>query len=411
MTTKGNSIETTRYDGIMFTFKIIKNSIPNALTEENLVRLQKHNKYIFWITLGFSSLLAVTFWQGDAEASHIAIWLGILLCMALIRLVLNGIYQPETSHAEEKHQKWIQRYILLTTLISGAWGITGFLFTATEPLLQTVHVLVLLGIIIATSPLLLVSRSAFIVQFSLILAPMGLHLLQQLSQQHYWLVGVALLGLAAVLFLMIDQLRHIIVELNESCKALRSQADTDQLTQLANRRSFEYAFKSEWRRSTREKKTVSLLIIDVDDFKKYNDAYGHQKGDRALKHIAVQIQTAAQRPGDIAARIGGEEFAVLLPDTTTDGAMIVAERLRRNIERVGNELTQNSHNALTVSIGVSSCTPLLPDDEDDIIYPAMLMKSADHAMYNAKGKGKNRVMREGCGMHHVPTVLKQTMTA
>lgn len=398
----------------MFTFKIIKNSIPNALAEENLARLQKHNKYIFWITLGFSSLLAVTFWQGNAEASHIASWVGILLGMALIRLILNGAYQLETSHAEEKHQKWIQRYILLTTLISAIWGITGIMFTSTasEPLLQTVHVLVLLAIIIATSPLLLISRSAFIVQFSLILAPMGLHLLQQLSQQHYWLIGVALLGFAAVLFLMIDQLRHIIVELNESCKALRSQADTDQLTQLANRRSFEYSFKSEWRRSTREKKTVSLLIIDVDDFKKYNDAYGHQKGDRALKHIAVQIQAAAQRPGDIAARIGGEEFAVLLPDTTTDGAMIVAERLRRNIERVGNELTENSSNSLTVSIGVSSCTPLLPDDiEDDIIYPAMLMKSADHAMYSAKGKGKNRVMREGCGMHHVPPVLKQTMTA
>ena len=200
---------------------------------------------------------------------------------------------------------------------------------------------------------------------------------------------------------------------------MRSQADTDQLTQLANRRLFDTAFKSEWRRSTREQKTVSLLIIDVDDFKRYNDAYGHQKGDNALKHIALQIKAAAQRPGDISARIGGEEFAILLPDTTTDGAMIVAERLRHNIERIGNELTQNLHkngsnnkHKLTVSIGVSSCTPLLPNDtEQDIVYPAMLIKSADHAMYNAKDKGKNRVVKEGCGMHRTPSILKQVSAA
>lgn len=397
----------------MFTFKIIKNSIPNAPSEENLMRLCKHNKYIFWITLGFSSLLAITFFQGNAEVKHIASWLGILLAMSLIRLILNTTYRrTATAPIEDKHKKWVQLYILTTTLISAIWGATGVIFTSSEPLLQTVHVLVLLAIIIATSPLLLASRSAFMTQFVLILAPMGVHLLQQLPNKHYWLVGVALLGLAAVLFVIIDQLRHVIIDLNESCKALRSQADTDQLTQLANRRSFEYSFKSEWRRSTREKKTVSLMIIDVDDFKKYNDAYGHQKGDSALKQIAIQIQTAAQRPGDIAARIGGEEFAVLLPDTTIDGAMIVAERLRRNIERVGDQLTQQSDNSLTVSIGVSSCTPLLPDEiEHDIIYPAMLMKSADHAMYNAKDKGKNRVVREGCGMHHVPSILKQTITA
>lgn len=401
----------------MFTFKIIKNNIPNTLSEESLIHLKKHNTYTFWITLAFSLLLAAVFSKNNIETKYIAIWLSVLLSTSLIRLKLNTTQHTATIPTKEKHKKWIQRYIVLTTFMSATWGITGFIFTSTLPaahLLQTTHILSLLAIIITTSPLLLISRPAFSIQFILILIPFSLTLLPQLTYSGYWLIGAALLGFSTILFLITNQLHEVIIELNESRKALRSQADTDQLTQLANRRLFDAAFKAEWRRSTREQKTVSLLIIDVDDFKRYNDAYGHQKGDNALKHIALQIKAAAQRPGDISARIGGEEFAILLPDTTTDGAMIVAERLRHNIERIGNELTQNLHkngssneHKLTVSIGVSSCTPLLPDEtEQDTVYPAMLIKSADHAMYNAKGKGKNRVVKEGCGMQHTPSILK-----
>jgi len=406
----------------MFTFKIIKNNIPSTLSEEGFSYLKKHNKYTFWVALGFASLLAVVFSHNNIATTHIAIWIGVLLLTSFVRLALNTVQHTATASVEEKHKKWIQRYILLTTLISATWGITGILFTSTLPtthLLQTTHILSLFAIIIATLPLLLISRFAFLVQSILILAPFSLNLLTQLTQGGYWLMGAALLGFSIVLFFITNQLYEVILELNESRKILRSQADTDQLTQLANRRSFDFAFKSEWRRSTREKKTVSLLIIDVDDFKRYNDAYGHQKGDSALKHIAQQIKTAAQRPGDIAARIGGEEFAILLPDTTTDGAMIVAERLRRNIERIGNELTQNRHtnsnnnkHTVTVSIGVSSCTPLLANEtEQDTVYPAMLIKSADQAMYNAKGKGKNRVVKEGCGMQRTSSFLKQVSLA
>ncbi len=402
----------------MFTFKIIKNNVPITLSKESLIHLKKHNKYTFWITLAFSFLLAIVFSQNNIETKYIVVWISVLLLTSLIRLKLNTIQYTAPISPEEKHKKWMQRYILLTTFMSAIWGVTGFIFTSTLPtthLLQTTHILSLLAIIMTTSPLLLISRPAFSIQFLLILTPFSLNLLPQLTQSGYWLIGAALLGFSTIFLLITNQLHQIIIELNESRKALRSQADTDQLTQLANRRSFDAAFKSEWRRSTREQKAVSLLIIDVDDFKRYNDAYGHQKGDSALKHIALQIKTAAQRPGDISARIGGEEFAVLLPDTTTDGAMIVAERLRHNIERIGNELTQNSHknssnneHKLTVSIGVSSCTPLLPDEtEKDIVYPAMLIKSADHAMYNAKGKGKNRVVKEGCGMPHTRSILKQ----
>ncbi|HHL19269.1 MAG TPA: GGDEF domain-containing protein, partial [Thiothrix sp.] len=357
----------------MFTFKIIKNTIPNTLSQESLSHLKKHNTYTFWVTLAFSFLLAIVFSQNNIEIRYIAVWISVLLLTSLIRLRLNTTQHVTTIPTKENHKKWMQRYVLLTTFMSATWGITGFMFTLALPeahlLLQTTYTLSLLAIIISTPPLLLISKPAFSIQFILILVPFSLNFLPQLTQSGYWLIGAALLGFSTIFFLITNQLHEVIIELNESRKALRSQADTDQLTQLANRRLFDAAFKSEWRRSTREQKTVSLLIIDVDDFKRYNDAYGHQKGDNALKHIALQIKAAAQRPGDISARIGGEEFAILLPDTTTDGAMVVAERLRHNIERIGNELTQNLHkngskskHKLTVSIGVSSCTPLLPNE-------------------------------------------------
>ena len=158
-------------------------------------------------------------------------------------------------------------------------------------------------------------------------------------------------------------------------------AATDGLTALANRRYFDEILHREWRRSARTGAPLSLLMIDADNFKGFNDRHGHWKGDEALQSIAHVIQEAARRPGDLAARYGGEEFAVVLPDTDAEGASVIAEKIRTTISKDG---TDRGKPRPTVSIGVCMMRAADGGSSTDLV------KAADSALYRAKANGRNR---------------------
>ena len=160
----------------------------------------------------------------------------------------------------------------------------------------------------------------------------------------------------------------------------------DMLTNIPNRRQFDRFLTREWNRSIREKTPVALLMIDVDHFKIYNDTHGHQQGDVALQTAADAIVASLKRSIDIAARWGGEEFAVLLPNTKLDGAVKVAEEIRANVEKASIPYGDGAEShKVTISIGVSS---LVPSSEN---YIAKLIMLADKALYKAKDSGRNKV--------------------
>jgi len=160
----------------------------------------------------------------------------------------------------------------------------------------------------------------------------------------------------------------------------------DMLTNIPNRRQFDRFLTREWNRSIREKTPVALLMIDVDHFKIYNDTHGHQQGDVALQTAADAIVASLKRSIDIAARWGGEEFAVLLPNTKLDGAVKVAEEIRANVEKASIPYGDGAEShKVTISIGVSS---MIPSSEN---YIAKLITQADKALYKAKDTGRNRV--------------------
>lgn len=160
----------------------------------------------------------------------------------------------------------------------------------------------------------------------------------------------------------------------------------DVLTNITNRRGFDNQITMEWGRAIREKESVSLLMIDIDRFKEFNDTYGHQQGDVILKAVAGVLESTLKRPTDFTARWGGEEFAVLLPSVKSDGALKVAERIRKSIEDMTIP-SINSHTSLsvTVSIGVDSAAPVIDSEISDFI------ERADKALYAAKEAGRNRV--------------------
>ncbi|MDR2599387.1 MAG: diguanylate cyclase [Oscillospiraceae bacterium] len=160
----------------------------------------------------------------------------------------------------------------------------------------------------------------------------------------------------------------------------------DPLTKIANRRGFEDRFEAEWGRAIREKEPISFLIMDIDLFKIYNDTYGHQQGDVALKLFAETAIDSLLRASDFAARWGGEEFVVLLPFTNIDGATEIAERIRLNIEAMEIPIDEESITKVTVSIGANSIVPDIDSSMKDFI------EKADLALYKAKELGRNRIV-------------------
>lgn len=175
----------------------------------------------------------------------------------------------------------------------------------------------------------------------------------------------------------------------EAVLRLASEALTDPLTGLANRRRFDEALVGEWRRAARQRAPLALLFVDVDRFKRFNDLYGHQRGDSCLHAVAQAIRACALRPGDLVARYGGEEFVLLLPDTDSDGASHLGEAVRHAVEALALPHAGNGRpGVVTVSVGVAAAAPA----EDDGLSPDHLARRADLALYVAKDAGRNRVM-------------------
>ena len=174
-------------------------------------------------------------------------------------------------------------------------------------------------------------------------------------------------------------------QLNDANQELQRLSMTDGLTGIANRRMFDTVLAREWRRCLRLSKPLSVVMLDVDYFKKYNDRYGHQEGDDCLVAVASEVSRAAPRPGDLVARYGGEEFVMILSETTESGAHLVAERIRRQVERLNLPHQDSPYGHVTVSCGISSVQPTTG------LTPEMLVKSADNALYLSKNQGRNMI--------------------
>lgn len=179
------------------------------------------------------------------------------------------------------------------------------------------------------------------------------------------------------------QAEEILAQANSKLEAL---ARIDGLTQVANRRSFDEMFQKEWNRMQREKKPLSLILGDVDFFKKFNDSYGHQAGDDCLRTVAAALKGVVRRPGDLVARYGGEEFVILLPDTPEEGAMMLAEEARKAVEAIGLPHEASTMNMVTLSLGVATASPTKDID------PKTLIEAADKGLYKAKEAGRNRTI-------------------
>ncbi len=177
------------------------------------------------------------------------------------------------------------------------------------------------------------------------------------------------------------------IRLKKQADLLESLSLLDALTDIPNRRQFDEVLAAEWKRATRDATPLSLLMIDIDYFKQYNDYYGHGAGDVCLQTVAAELSKGVVRPGDLVARYGGEEFVVILPDTNQESALQIAERLRERIEKKGlPHVYPNAKSVVTISVGIAS-----QDKIPEYFLPKTLSDAADNALYMAKEGGRNRV--------------------
>ncbi|RMG73826.1 MAG: diguanylate cyclase [Nitrospirae bacterium] len=180
----------------------------------------------------------------------------------------------------------------------------------------------------------------------------------------------------------LEQMAKALEEANERLKRLSS---LDGLTGIANRRVFDETLEAELKRAKRQKSPISLILIDVDYFKLYNDSYGHIKGDECLKKIADVLSGALKRAGDLAARYGGEEFACILANTDVEGALGMAEKICAGVRALKIPHERSPFGIVTVSIGIASLIP------SKSLTVERLINCADTALYRAKRDGKNQI--------------------
>ena len=183
------------------------------------------------------------------------------------------------------------------------------------------------------------------------------------------------------------ELLELTQKLDRANQRLEYLSYMDELTDIANRRYFKEHFDQEWKRAVRHSRVLSLIMIDIDLFKNYNDTYGHKEGDVCLRTVATALKHTLKRSGDFVARYGGEEFIAVLPDTDITGATVMANLMRSGVSSL--ELEHDGNPAVgkvTISLGVASTVP-----GSDEITSETLVIEADRAMYRAKAGGRNRV--------------------
>jgi diguanylate cyclase (GGDEF)-like protein len=331
-------------------------------------------------------------------------WHALFICSAIAYYITRGFHQHE--HSAREFRRFQSRML---------WGGTAFLALTIPPLIwvdglpllsvngvltQLFNVIsYLMSLGAATAMVLAYRTSRFRSILDLWLAVACLSMFADVTLQHFarqftagWYASRVsiLLAASAVLCVLLFQTASIYEQLAVTAERLRNESLTDVLTALANRRSFDQRFSDMLRDCARESRPLALLMIDVDNFKAYNDTFGHQGGDDCLRTIARMLLSNATRALDLVARIGGEEMAVILPDVDLPGALVVAERMRAAVYTAGLPSGAGAqHPIVSISVGVSATRTPAGITADD------LMATADRALYHAKEGGRNRVVELG----------------
>lgn len=340
-------------------------------------------------------ILVALLW-GAIPGSLLGLWLLALMVVTLARYRLLRAFRHRHSNAINRIP-WEGAFIAGAGLSGLVWGASGVLLMHPQSYPYQVLIAFALGGMIAGAvPILSCLPQAYIAFAVPTMLPVTLNMLLAGDRIHLNM-GLLLLVFSLAMVLSSMRMSQTLLELcdlrlhrdlsNKERKTLERLLRIDEMTGIANRRCFDETIKLEWRRGQREGGNMALISADIDNFKEYNDLYGHPAGDSCLAQVAKAMQDALNRPGDLAARTGGEEFSFVLPNTSLQGAGYIAERLRNSVQALNiPHAGQPDTGKVTISVGVAACDHHKVDTLDSLV------QLADEALYQAKRQGRNGVV-------------------
>jgi diguanylate cyclase (GGDEF)-like protein len=328
------------------------------------------------------------------------LWYAGFAFLIILRLCLVLRFHRAQIDLNE-YEHWQQQFFIITLLTGVAWGAGAILIGSGQDAAGKVFILMLLiGVSGGAIPLLgMLQRVMLAFQLPMVI-PYVVWMAPGFEGRGVALILVTALYLLTVMFAMKRLEKNVSLtlamqykleqrteQLQDANDKLEHMVLEDSLTQINNRRYFEREMEKEWKKARRNQTPLSLLMIDIDYFKLYNDTYGHAAGDECLRKVASLLSKAVHRPGDLLARIGGEEFVALLPDIDEEGALKVAQTMQQILQQAGIvHATSPVNEFVTVSIGYCVAVP-----EGDETWLG-LFRAADNAMYKAKSKGRNHIV-------------------
>ncbi len=312
-------------------------------------------------------------------------WLAVLVVIAVLRLITT-LWVERRLHdaAVPKIQQWAFFLLCFAFLQTSIWDASVFWIWPADIAHRSVLVATLAGIIAAGGIMLALHRRSFAIYCLPIAIPAVIQLALGGTKLEL-ILAILIVFYSGLLLVSVNRLTSVFQDGLRIRLLTQTESRTDALTALANRRGFDESLHDIWQQAIRTNQSVGLLIIDVDYFKMYNDYYGHPQGDVALKKVGELLSRIASRSTDLCARIGGEEFAVLMPATDLEGSQQVADAIQAELAKARIPNRSSERGFLTVSIGLNVSAPERTSSAD------LFVMETDQALYEAKESGRNKI--------------------
>lgn len=353
---------------------------PHDLACEELRHVYKGERSNKLIVL-FSGFVAASMLTSDIGLKYAVAWYVLLLLAHGWHWWMGRLDYLAANASIELAR--INRHIMAAALAGLGWGTLSIALPLLSRPGKAAILIIMLMAVIMKLPRLVVFLPIFFAFAAGVYLPL-LFATPFLDYETLHMVLVILVVVGATLWASASEIRKILIEVLLKQVSSEQASWEDRLTGIGNRRSFDVKLATTWAQATRAKVPLSLMMVDVDFFKKFNDSYGHQAGDDCLRRVASALDSCARRAGDSVTRYGGEEFAVVLFHTSLNEAQHISENMLAAVRKLNIRHDQSPHEIVTISMGIVTLLPAVEDDMQQFI------EAADQCLYLAKQNGRNR---------------------